>query len=84
MGIMRSKIKCGKYITSYTTQSGSLTIMVYKLHIDKSTQNKYGMIFGRYPPNNLGIDIEIYEHTIAGDVVPYEECTAPMVDLNNC
>ena len=41
------------------------------------------MILVRDLINALGLDIKFYENIIIGGDIPYQGCSAPMVDLRN-
>ena len=46
--------------------------MMWKWHVDKSTDGRYDMILGRDLLIELGLDIKYYETVIIGGEGPYE------------
>ena len=54
-----------------------------KFHVDEPTKSIYNMIFSRDLIFDLGAHIGIYVCTIVGGEGPYNECTAPMMNLNS-
>ena len=58
-------------------------IVMWKCHVDKSTNGRYNIILGRDLLTALEIYIKCYENFIIGDKQPYEGCLALMVDISN-
>ena len=58
-------------------------IVSWKFHLDNQNNSRYDMILVRYLIHALGLDIKFSENIIFGGDVPYQGCSAPMVDLNN-
>ena len=58
-------------------------IVMWKCHVDKSTNGGYDMILVKDPFTALGLDLKFSENFIHGKEGPYEGCSAPMVDVDN-
>ena len=57
-------------------------IMMWKCHVDESTNGRYYMILCRKIINTLGLDFKFYENATLGREVPHEGCSAPMADVS--
>ena len=58
-------------------------IVSWKFHLDNQNNSRYNMILVIYLIHALVLDIKFSENIIFGGDVPYQGCSAPMVDLSN-
>ena len=58
--------------------------MIWKYHIDESTNGRYDMILGIDLLTEIGLDLKFTNNVILGREGPYEGYYSPMVDVSNC
>ena len=51
--------------------------------MDKTTNIRYDMILDREIITALGLGLEFYDNVMVGTKVPYEGCSATMVDVSS-
>ena len=57
--------------------------VIPKCHIDKTTNIRYDMILDRKIITALGLGLQFYDNVMVGTKVPYEWCSATMVDVSS-
>ena len=80
--------QAGKFTTSkkvkidfFLLKFSVTKIVMWKCHVDESTNCRYKIILGRDLLTTLGLDLKFSENVIIGGEGPYEGCSAPMVDV---
>ena len=82
--------QAGKFTTSkklnvefLLPESSVKKIMMWKFHLDDSTNGRYDMVLGRDLLTALRLDIKFSDNIIIGREVPYEGCSSSIVDVIN-
>ena len=70
-------------IEFFLLEFNATKIVMWKYHVEESTDGRYNMILGRDPLTALGLDLKFSENVIIGREGPYEGCYTPMVDVRN-
>ena len=70
-------------VDPFLPEFSATKLVTWKCHVDESTTGRYNMILGRDLLTTLGLDLKFYENVIHSGEVPYNGCSAPMVDVNN-
>ena len=82
--------QAGKFTTSknlnvdfFLPDFSATKIVMWKCHVNDSTNGRYDMILGRDLITTLGLDLKFSEKVIIGGGGPYGGCSTPMVDVIN-
>ena len=84
------EIQAGKFTTSKKAkidfrppEFSATKILTCKYNIYESTNGRYYMILAKDLLTALGLDLKFSDNVIIGGKGPYEDCSAPMVEVIN-
>ena len=80
-----SKFTTSKKVNVYfcLPEFSATKIVMWKCHVDKSTNGRYDMILGRDLITALVLYLKFSDNFILGGEGSYEGFSAPIVDVNN-
>ena len=73
----------GLSVDFFLPELSATKIVMWKCHVDKSTNSIYNMILGRDILTTLGLDLKFSDNVIIGGKGPYKGFSSHMVDISN-